>query len=125
MQSKKATVERKNGRRHRFLVHGAPPRKFKVIGFITDSRFKSGLIGMMRMSGLDSSIAKETRRAGGDAVIIKNSEVETKAVFHNLVQQHGYSEYIGKHECNHIRRHDHRHLCRDDYRTSPDQQHQL
>jgi len=66
-----------------FWSNGAPPRKFKVIGYITDSRFKSGLIGMMRMSGLESSIAKETKKAGGDAVILTNSEVEIKAVMHN------------------------------------------
>ena len=66
-----------------FWSNGAPPRKFKVIGYITDSRFKSGLIGMMRMSGLESSIAKEAKKAGGDAVILANSEVETKAVIHN------------------------------------------
>jgi hypothetical protein len=66
-----------------FWSNGAPPRKFKVIGYITDSRFKSGLIGMMRMSGLESSIAKEAKKAGGDAVVLTNSEVETKAVIHN------------------------------------------
>ncbi len=66
-----------------FWSNGAPPRKFKVIGYITDSRLKSGLIGMMRMSGLESSIAKDAKKAGGDAVILANSEVETKAVVHN------------------------------------------
>jgi hypothetical protein len=66
-----------------FWSNGEPPKKYKIIGYITDSRFKSGLVGMIRMSGLDSSIAKETRKAGGDAVILTQSEVETKAVIHN------------------------------------------
>jgi len=66
-----------------FWANGAPPRKFKVIGYITDSRLKTGLIGMMRMSGLDSSIAKEAKKAGGDAVILTNAEVVTKAFITN------------------------------------------
>lgn len=66
-----------------FWSNGAPPRKFKIIGYITDSRVKSGLIGMMRMSGLDSSIAKEAKKAGGDAVILTNSEVVNKGYINN------------------------------------------
>lgn len=61
-----------------FWSDGAPPRTFKLIGFITDSRMKSGLIGKMRMSGLESSIAKEAKKAGGDAVILMSAETETK-----------------------------------------------
>src|SRR5208283_5525879 len=34
-------------------------------------------------SGLDSSIAKEAKKAGGDAVILTNSETETKAIMSN------------------------------------------
>ena len=60
-----------------FWANGAPPRTFKVIGYITDSRLKTGLIGMIRMSGLESSIAKTAKKAGGDAVILSNSESET------------------------------------------------
>lgn len=74
--------EKKNVDGVDFWSNGAPPRKFKIIGYITDARLKSGLIGMMRMSGLESSIAKEAKKAGGDAVILTNSEVETKFVSH-------------------------------------------
>jgi hypothetical protein len=70
-----------------FWSNGAPPRKFKIIGYVTDSRFKSGLVGMIRMSGLESSIAKEAKKAGGDAVILANSEVKTIAEFHNTSTQ--------------------------------------
>jgi hypothetical protein len=66
-----------------FWSNGAPPRKFKIIGYVTDSRLKSGLIGMIRMSGLDSSIAKEAKKAGGDAVILTNSQAVTKAYINN------------------------------------------
>lgn len=60
-----------------FWSNGAPPRKFQLLGFITDSRLKTGLIGMFRMSGLESSIAKEAKKANGDAVILADSESET------------------------------------------------
>jgi len=66
-----------------FWSDGAPPRIFKIIGYVTDSRLKSGLIGMIRMSGLDSSIAKEAKKAGGDAVILTNSEAVTKGSISN------------------------------------------
>jgi hypothetical protein len=66
-----------------FWSNGAPPRKFKIIGYVTGSRLKSGLIGMIRMSGLDSSIAKEARKAGGDAVILTNSEAVTEGYINN------------------------------------------
>lgn len=60
-----------------FWSNGAPPRKFQLLGFITDSRLKTGLVGMFRMSGLESSIAKEAKKASGDAVILTDSESET------------------------------------------------
>ena len=61
-----------------FWSDGAPPRKFKLLGFITDTRLKTGLIGKMRMSGLESSIAKQAKSAGGDAVILISADTETK-----------------------------------------------
>jgi hypothetical protein len=60
-----------------FWSNGAPPRKFKLLGFINDTRLKSGLIGKIRMSGLESSIAKEAKKAGGDAVILVDANAET------------------------------------------------
>jgi hypothetical protein len=62
-----------------FWSSGAPPRKFKIIGYVTDRGPNSGLIGMIRMSSLESSIAKEAKKAGGDAVILMNSQTATKA----------------------------------------------
>jgi hypothetical protein len=61
-----------------FWSNGAPPQKFQLLGYINDTRMKSGLLGKMRMSGLESSIAKEAKKAGGDAVILMGTETETK-----------------------------------------------
>jgi hypothetical protein len=60
-----------------FWSNGAPPRKFKLLGYIEDTRLKSGLIGKLRMSGLQSTIAKETKKAGGDAAILVDGNAET------------------------------------------------
>jgi len=60
-----------------FWSNGAPPRKFKLLGYINDARLKSGLIGKLRMSGLESSIAKEAKQVGGDAVILADASAET------------------------------------------------
>lgn len=60
-----------------FWSNGAPPRKFKLLGFIDDRRQKTGLIGMARMSGLESSIAKQAKKVGGDAVILVDSHADT------------------------------------------------
>jgi len=57
-----------------FWMRGAPPRKFQVIGSLSDRRHASGLVGKMRMSALDHDIAKATRAAGGDAVILESED---------------------------------------------------
>jgi len=60
-----------------FWSNGAPPRKFKLLGYIEDTRLKSGVFGKIRMSGLQSTIAKETKKAGGDAAILVDANAET------------------------------------------------
>jgi hypothetical protein len=60
-----------------FWANGAPPKKFQIIGYIEDTRMKSGLIGKLRMSGLDSSVAKQAKSAGCDAVILVDANAET------------------------------------------------
>src|SRR3954465_14411160 len=60
-----------------FWSDGEPPRKFKLVGYITDRRQKSGLIGMASMSGLERDVANLAKKNGGDAVILMNSEAET------------------------------------------------
>jgi len=59
-----------------FWADGAPPRQFKLLGYITDRRHKTGLIGVASMSRLDSDVAKVARSNGGDAVILLSSGAE-------------------------------------------------
>ena len=56
---------------------GSPPRKFVIIGYIHDRRLKTGLIGKIKMSHLNSDVAKIAKQAGGDAVIVVSSDVDT------------------------------------------------
>ena len=60
-----------------FWSNGTPPRKFTLLGYINDTRLKSGLFGKLRMAGLESSVAKEAKTAGGDAVILVDAKAET------------------------------------------------
>jgi hypothetical protein len=68
-----------------FWADGAPPRQFKLLGYITDRRHKTGLVGMVRMSGLESDIAEVAKKNGGDAVILVSSEAETVGTVGNSV----------------------------------------
>jgi hypothetical protein len=49
-------------------IMGTPPRKFRIIGYITDSR--PG--GPIPMAMRDGAIASEARAKGGDAVIMNS-----------------------------------------------------
>ena len=60
-----------------FWADGAPPKQFKLLGYMTDRRHKTGLIGMMSMASLESDVAKVAKANGGDAVILLSSEAET------------------------------------------------
>jgi hypothetical protein len=53
-----------------FWTNGDPPRRYQIIGSLTDERHKTGLWGMIRMSSYESDIAKAAKAAGGDAVIL-------------------------------------------------------
>lgn len=66
-----------------FWADGAPPYRFKLLGFITDRRHKTGLVGMISMSNLEGSIAEVAKKNGGDAVIQVSSEAETVGVVTN------------------------------------------
>src|SRR5258708_2674698 len=48
-----------------FWVLGTPPRKFRIIGYIEDSRKR----GIIEMATRDPNIAAKAKAAGGDAVI--------------------------------------------------------
>jgi hypothetical protein len=60
-----------------FWDNGAPPRKFQLIGFITDSRYESGWWGALAMDNLESDVAEVAKDAGGDAVIAVRSEAQS------------------------------------------------
>jgi len=60
-----------------FWSNGSPPRRFILIGYVTDRRHKSGLWGTIRMSSLFEDIAEVVKRVGGDAVIVLSAEAET------------------------------------------------
>jgi hypothetical protein len=49
---------------------GSPPRKFKLLGYLTADVNSAGLNGMISMKRLPGRIAKQTKELGGDAVII-------------------------------------------------------
>jgi hypothetical protein len=66
-----------------FWLSGAPPRKFKLLGYINDKRHKTGLVGMVRMAGLESAVAKQAKDNGGDAVILIASEALTTGYVSN------------------------------------------
>lgn len=57
-----------------FWTEGTPPKPYILIGYLLDTRHESGLYGMMRMSSLESSIAKKAKQVGGDAVVFMTSE---------------------------------------------------
>jgi hypothetical protein len=70
-------------------ITGSPPRRFQIIGYITDSR--SG--GPIPMAMRDSAVASEARAKGGDGVIMDsdNSQLvgmanmtNVNAVYNNL-----------------------------------------
>ena len=63
-----------------FWLEGAPPRQFQLLGYVTDTRHKTGLWGVISMSMLESDVAKLARANGGEAVILVNSESETLGI---------------------------------------------
>jgi hypothetical protein len=63
-----------------FWVRGDPPRRYQVLGSLSDRRHETGIYGAIRMSGLDSDIAKAAKAAGGDAVILEGAQDEVTAV---------------------------------------------
>jgi hypothetical protein len=66
-----------------FWTNGSPPTKFMLLGFVTDRRHRTGLVGRIRMSSLESDVAQKVREAGGDAVVLLDSSAETIGVVGN------------------------------------------
>ena len=51
---------------------GTPPRKFKIIGYITDSRPGAPIPMAMR----DSDLAAEAKKNGGDGILLKAEQTD-------------------------------------------------
>ena len=68
-------------------TNGAPPRAFKLIGYISDTRLKTGLIGKMKMKGQEKAVALEAKKVEADAVIAVSSETETTGYVGNATAQ--------------------------------------
>ena len=79
-----------------FWTEGAPPKRFKLLGYVTDRRHKSGIWGKISMSSLESDIAKVAKENGGDAVILMSSDAETIGVVgHSFGSVHGNANTTG------------------------------
>ena len=63
-----------------FWLDGSPPHRFQVLGVLEDERLKTGLIGLLRMSGLERDMARLAHQAGGDAIILTDARDDLKAV---------------------------------------------
>jgi hypothetical protein len=83
-----------------FWIRGDPPRRYQVLGSLSDRRHKTGLYGAIRMSGLERDIARGTRAAGGDAVILEGEQDEvtgvTGSAFSNVNGTYGGGYYSGQ-----------------------------
>lgn len=66
-----------------FWANGEPPRKYQLLGFVEDTRHKSGLIGKISMSSLETDVAATAKKAGGDAVILVAAEAEIVGAVRN------------------------------------------
>ncbi len=57
-----------------WLNEGSPPRKYKLLGYLTADNNSAGLNGLISMKRLPGKIAKQTKELGGDAVIVLNQD---------------------------------------------------
>jgi hypothetical protein len=63
-----------------FWIHGDPPRKYQILGELDDRRHKTGIVGMVRMAGLDEDIARAAKAVGGDAVLLQDASDDVVGV---------------------------------------------
>src|SRR5271154_4996032 len=56
-----------------FWMQGSPPRRFKILGSI-DGVARHGLMGRISFSSPDDDVAKQVQKAGGDAVILTDTQ---------------------------------------------------
>ena len=51
---------------------GSPPRKFRIVGIIDDTRRQS----LISMAGYEAGLVKKAREAGGDSIVILDARSE-------------------------------------------------
>jgi hypothetical protein len=93
-----------------FWMNGDPPRRYELLGSLTDERHKSGLWGMISMSNLDGDIAKAAKAAGGDAVILAGEQDEVTGVVHSVNGTAGNGSFGATGFSRNIKQHDSRYL---------------
>ena len=79
-----------------FWMRGNPPRRYKILGSLSDERHETGLFGAIRMSSLESDIAEAAKAAGGDAVILEKARdkaVRSVGHSHRAMKDHD-SRYL-------------------------------
>ena len=59
-----------------FWSNGAPPRRFELLGYLSDRRHASGMLGKIRLKGLEKDIAKAALQNGGEAVVLVSADQE-------------------------------------------------
>lgn len=78
-----------------FWLDGAPPHRFQVLGKLEDERWRSGIYGIIQVANTEHDIAKRTKAAGGDAVILTNSENNDWGVAGSTYGTASWSGYSG------------------------------
>jgi hypothetical protein len=111
-----------------FWMSGDPPHRYQILGSLSDRRHKTGIYGAIRMSGLDSDIAKAARSAGGDAVILVSEDDDvigvTGSSFGSVNGTYGAGFFNGNHSnfavAREMKAHDSRYLVVKYLPDSPD-----
>ncbi|MFL6727968.1 MAG: hypothetical protein ACJ8FS_15865 [Sphingomicrobium sp.] len=76
-----------------FWTDGTPPRKYQVLGFLTDSRHDKLLSGHAVGS---SGLAKRVREAGGDALIVMGQDERNSGIVGGINGGFGWARSVHK-----------------------------
>ena len=76
-----------------FWLAGSPPHRFEVLGMLEDERWRSGLCGVIQVANTEHDIAKRTKAAGGDAVILTTSANKDWGVAGSTYGSNGYGSF--------------------------------
>jgi hypothetical protein len=81
--------------------HGDPPRRYQILGAITDKRCNCNPLFTKRISALNNDIAKATKAAGGDASILVDasnvvSQVHSRSYDDGQVQTFADEDHLSR-----------------------------